>query len=335
MAVLESLPEVVAPVGVAKEVLALKRYNVGMQLAASIGAREKDSKVQVLVEEYLGLLRQESLSVETEWEDAADWSELCKETGLDRRIPLAPMALNVRCGGGALPGHHILVYARPEMGKSLFALNMAAGFLKAQRRVLYIGNEDSIHVLKKRMLVRLSGIPATEIDRDKAKEAEAIHLATVRSAGNLHMRHLHRGSCADVEMAVKEFQPEVLILDQIRNLEAKTADGKTTERLEAVATGVRGILARHHLVGVSVTQANDRTERYGQEPPIWLGMSDVDSSRTGLPAQVDLMVGIGGTRDMISRGERAISLAKNKLDGGPISREGFTCRFDTLLGRIE
>lgn len=334
MGVLDALPEAVAPVGVAKEVLQLKRYNVGMQLAASIGAREKESKLAVLVEEYLGLLKQEDLSTETEWEDAVSWADLSKETGTACRVPLAPTELNVRCGGGALPGHHLLIYGRPEAGKSLFALNMAAGFLKQKKRTLYIGNEDSINGLKKRMLVRLSGIPAMEIDRDAKKEAEAVRLAELRSAGNLFMRHLHRGSCADVERAVKELQPEVLFLDQIRNLEAKTSEGKTTERLEAVATSVRGIIARHNLIGVSVTQANDRTERYGQEPPIWLSMADVDSSRTGLPAQVDLMIGIGGSKEMIAKGQRAISLAKNKLYGGPNSKEGFICEFDTILGRV-
>lgn len=335
LGLLDNLPDAVAPMGVAKEVLELKRYNLGMQLAAAIGAREKDSKVAMLTEEYLGLLRQESLSQETEWEDAADWDDLSQETGLSRRIPLMPMELNKRTGGGALPGHHMLVYARPEMGKSLFALNLAAGFLKLGKRVLYIGNEDSIHVLKKRMLVRLSGISAEEIDRDANKAGQAIALAKERSAGNLIMRHLHRGSCADVEAAVKEASPDVLVLDQIRNLEARTSEGKMTERLETVATQVRAILARHHLVGVSVTQANDRTERYGQEPPIWLGMSDVDSSRTGLPAQCDLMIGIGGNREMIAKGQRAISLAKNKLYGGPGSREGFIVEFDTILGRVK
>ena len=44
-------------------------------------------------------------------------------------------------------------------------------------------------------------------------------------------------------------------------------------------------------------------------------MSDVDSSKTGIPASADLMIGIGGDAVMKSNGTLGISLPKNKLSG--------------------
>ena len=63
-----------------------------------------------------------------------------------------------------------------------------------------------------------------------------------------------------------------------------------TQGLNRIAIQFRSLLLDYGLIGVSVTQANDRTQHSGQEPPIWLGLGDVDSSRTGLPAQADLML---------------------------------------------
>jgi len=44
-------------------------------------------------------------------------------------------------------------------------------------------------------------------------------------------------------------------------------------------------------------------------------MSDVDSSKTGLPASADLMIGLGMDHTMQANGMLGISLCKNKLSG--------------------
>lgn len=40
------------------------------------------------------------------------------------------------------------------------------------------------------------------------------------------------------------------------------------------------------------------------------------------------MLGIGGNAEMIARGQRALSIAKNKLHSGPKSRDGLIVEFD-------
>lgn len=321
---------------VVQDALELKRFNKGMELASAIGSQAPEEKQRKLLEEFQSLLGATSLqSLKGEWEEAVDWADLDSVVGQAKRIPFSIKTLTERTNGGALPGHSILIYGRPEVGKSLLALEMTAGMLWQKQRVLYIGNEDSINVLKKRMLVRLSGKTEIEIDSSPGVRAKAVATAMEKADSRLRMLHLHRGAASDVERAIEEFEPTVLVLDQIRNLQAQTAEGKTTQRLEQVASDVRYLLAQYHLIGISVTQANDRSEGYKQKPPIWLSLADIDSSRTGLPAQMDLIVGVGADENMMQRNQRALSLPKNKLSSAQNAHEGFIVDYDIEHGRVK
>lgn len=328
MGFMNDLPDAPSPSNTAKIVLELKRHNVGMELAAAIAGQDQ-RKANKLMQRYADLMKATELRSSVQYEDAVSWEQLDEVVGDANRIPIAPKILNERCNGGALPGHHILVFGRPEMGKSTFVINMARGFLKSGQRVLYIGNEDNINVLKKRMRCRLTLLTEREIAADPARANKLAHEREIENGGQLFMRHLHNATGSDVDAAIEQFEPTVLVLDQIRNQQLKGGDGASmTQKLEGVAIEHRNRLARYGLVGVSVTQANDRTERYGQEPPEWLTMADIDSSRTGLPAQADLIVGIGGKAEQIARGQRAISICKNKLSSDEKSKQGFYVNYD-------
>jgi hypothetical protein len=46
-----------------------------------------------------------------------------------------------------------------------------------------------------------------------------------------------------------------------------------------------------------------------------LDMGDIDSSSTGIPAQADVLIGIGADKDDQASNRRVISLIKNKRSG--------------------
>jgi hypothetical protein len=69
-------------------------------------------------------------------------------------------------------------------------------------------------------------------------------------------------------------------------------------------------LKEHEVVGISVTQAGDS----GQNK-IFLEVGDVDFSNVGIPAQADLMIGVGADEKLKATNTRGISLPKNKLSG--------------------
>ncbi len=147
--------------------------------------------------------------------------------------------------------------------------------------------------------------------------------------GLLHIYHMEPGSVPEIEELVQEIKPEILVVDQFLNLDG-AGDGNT-KQMEANAKAIRNLLAKYDLVGVSVTQAGDRTERHNQEVPAWLGMGDVYASRTALAGQADLMLGLGFDEEMKAQGLRAVSIAKNKMAE---THEGFTVEADFSRSRM-
>lgn len=309
-----SIPNVVTAV------LGLQRYNAAAEFASAAMGGDND-KAKKLLEKVNDLWQRNTLDQEQR-HYASSVEEIFTVVGSERRIAVSPKSLNERIGGGCLPGHHILVFGRTEVGKSCFVINMAAGFIRRGLKVLYVGNEDEINVVKARFICRLTKKTWPEVERDK----EAAIRDFIRFESQLRMLHLQPGSIGSLNKDIEEFEPGVVIVDQIRNMTGPE-DGMT-QRLEGNAIRFRNLISEYNLVGVSVTQAGNRDQRHGEDSPIWLSSGDVDSSRVGLPAQVDLMLGIGASNDMMQRGQRAISMCKNKLAATPNSREGFIVSVD-------
>jgi hypothetical protein len=97
-------------------------------------------------------------------------------------------------------------------------------------------------------------------------------------------------------------------------------------QLEAAATAIRNIGKQANVLAVSVTQAGDSAS-----DKLILDQGDVDFSNTGIPAQADLMVGIGVDAQHEAEGIRVFNLPKNKIGG---VHEHFPVRIYTQLSRV-
>lgn len=311
-----SVPNIVAAV------LSVKRYNASAEFASAAMSGDVE-KAKKLLETVNELWQRDSLDQEERFY-AESGEDIFKVVGTEKRIAISPAALNSKIGGGVLPGHHIHIFGRTEVGKSAFSINLASGFVRRGYPVLYVTNEDSANVTKSRFMCRI--LKSTWQEIESRKSASVKEFAKLGGEERLRVVHLQPGSVSSLRRDIDEFKPAVVVIDQIRNLSGP--EEGMTQRLEANAIKFRNLISEHSLIGVSVTQAGDRSIRHNEDPPIWLSSGDVDSSRVGLPAQVDLMLGIGGNFEMMGRGQRAISLVKNKLASGPNSREGIIVQFD-------
>jgi hypothetical protein len=325
MAALAQPDSVLSSSNIVSAVLGLKRYNASAEFASAAMGGDAD-KAQKLLGVVNELWQRDNLDQE-ERIYAASIDDIFAVVGAERRIKVSPASLNERIGGGVLPGHHILIFGRTEVGKTAFTINLAAGFIKRGFKVLYVGNEDEINVTKGRFICRLTRRTWSEVEADKRVTSKLF----VDAGGESLLRcvHLQPGSVESTRRDIDEFEPAVIVVDQLRNMSGP--EEGMTQRMEGNAIRFRNLISEYGLVGVSVTQAGNRDQRHNEDSPIWLSSGDVDSSRVGLPAQVDLMLGIGGNAEMLQRGQRAISMVKNKLASGPNSREGFITQFD--LGR--
>lgn len=282
----------------------IKLERTGMALAAALAGRRPVDEVRSALAAYEEALADED---DEEADEPEDWGSVLRAS-IDRssRIPLSPRSLNQHIGGGVIKGHNITIFGRPESGKTALALTMACGFARRGMRVLYIGNEDPIRDLMIRVLSNLSDMTLDEIAQDPER---AERLAYEKGAGRVFMRELAPGSIQQIEALVKRHKPDVLFVDQLRNITSGKSDNYT-QLLDKNAQAVRALGKKYGMVTVSVTQAGDSAS--GR--PI-LDQGDVDSSNTGIPGAADLMIGVGVTEALDSAGQRMLSLCKNKPGG--------------------
>lgn len=231
-------------------------------------------------------------------------------TSLESRIRLWPKALHARTDG-ASPGHHICFFGRPGIGKSLMAINSTAGHLFDRHRVLYIGNEDPISSIRRRIYVRLARTDYARFEADP----KAHHQKLVESGiGGLNAFRLTPGSAREIDVLIRRTSPNILVIDQLRNMHAGESGSSGAARIDAAAQEVRNLLGKYSLVGYSLTQAG-AGEHGKNDYKAFLGKADIDQSKTGLPGATDLLAGIGCTPNMLAAHQRGISLLKNKLKG--------------------
>ena len=151
-----------------------KRQSVGDAIALALANREEPAKVLELMSQYedLGHNEQEEQSDHSIFQAYSVENLVRTSFTSDNQIKLLPKELNDRVDGGARPGHHILVYARPEIGKTLFVLNLTAGFLIQGLPVLYIGNEDPASDILLRIVSRLSRMTKAQVLANPKKAEE-------------------------------------------------------------------------------------------------------------------------------------------------------------------
>ncbi len=311
-----------SPANVVDDLLATKRERKGHELANALLTNTGDTST--LIREYDALMAQDSLSETEASETRQGYSvkELCdKGFDPDGLIQVWPPSLNQRLDGGVKPGHHIVVFGRPEMGKTLVVIEMMAGFVSQGLSVLYVGNEDPINDINMRIVNRLSGMTKFEVLNDP-DVADAL----IREKGYelLIMASLAPGTPREITALIQEHTPDVLVLDQLRNLNMH--NDNYTLALSEAATQARMWAKRYSCVVVSVTQAGDSASGKAV-----LDLGDVDYSNTGIPAAADLMIGIGATDKNLMRGELVLSLPKNKISG---KHEYFAVLADPMLSQL-
>lgn len=288
-------------------VLQAKQKEVGESLAAAIVSNKETEE---LASSYVEILKAQSLDsivdkgVEV-FRDVNLEELINEELSTEHSLELYPQALGNKLESGVRPGDHIIVYARPETGKTAICLSFSGGFCRQGADGIYFGNEDRVQRLLLRQVSNLTGLTTSEIRQDphgamaRAKEAGIDHVTFVS---------LSPGTPAIIEEYVERYKPRWIIVDQLRNLYMK-ADNRVIQ-LEAAATALRNIGKRHGCVVISVTQAGDSAS--GKEV---LDMGDVDFSNTGIPAQADVMIGVGVSPALEQQNVRMLSLPKNKLGG--------------------
>lgn len=317
--------EEISPSNVADECLAQAERTLALHLSSALVSGDKN--IPELLDRYRNLSEsfgKQNSNVDDHSNEftAIPVGELFSESESVRKIKLLPNALNERIGGGIEPGDNILIYARPEVGKSLFAINATCGFLAQGYRVLYYGNEDPTQRMVRRVVCRLSGMDQNEVRTNPTKAAD---LATRRGYDKFTFVKGGSNTLDEIRNKLEHIKPDILVIDQLRNI--KTKNENRVLQLEEAAQGARQIANDYSIPVINVTQAGDSAEG-----KLVLTQGDVDYSNTGIPGAMDLMVGIGANDEYLRRQMRRVTLPKNKLNN---DHSSFDVVVNEQLSKVE
>lgn len=303
--------EVSAP-NITALVISSKLHELQLELSTALANDDPPDKINSLMETY------KQLAVATSLEDLADLgaSEVMTEIDVDALeqarlqrgslLELYPKSLNDKLDGGMERGDHVVLYGPTEIGKTANAITIASGFARQGAVGLYLINEDKTSRIARRFVYCLSSMSKPEVQNDPARAQE---LADRRGLKRIIVIGIAPGSLQQIDALAKKYKPDWMVVDQLRNITTGTRNNRVVQ-LEEAATGIRNILKARDIAGVSITQAGDSATN-----KVFLETGDVDFSNVGIPAQADLMIGVGANEEMLARNERGISLPKNKLSG--------------------
>jgi archaellum biogenesis ATPase FlaH len=304
------------------EVIEQKRERNSLELTQAL-TTNKDEKVSELWAE-----RELLISGDINSDDrnnvviAPDLKEIFKARSAENRLSVTPPQLNEALEGGFLRGHHCVLFAVTDLGKTLFSLDLARNFITNGYKVLYVCNEDPLSDLLERFLVSFTGRDKWAV-RQHYDKAQA--LAEKLGWDRMIWAELTPGTLGEIQSLIEEHKPDVLFVDQLRNLDV--GENNFVRTLEKAAQGVRKLSKAHNLVAISITQAGDSADGKAV-----LGRGDIDNSNVGIPGTADLMLGIGATQDQEFNGIRTFSFPKNKVSG---NKQPVLATFNTKIMRAE
>jgi len=282
----------------------VKLETLGHKLTEAIAAGNAD-RIAELVSEYERFANGGFDEDEKRVYNKKSVSDIVSATTGHALVPIFPASFSEQVDGGVVKGSHVLIFGRPDSGKTMMSITNAVGLLKEGHKVLYVGNEDPDDQMLMRLVCAITGMPKHEVIDDPVR-AEAIALQ--HGYENLVFAGLAPGTMPEIRRLIEEYKPDVLFIDQLRNLNMFEAN--KVLQLEKAAQQARTLGKQYGVTVFSVTQAGDSAEG-----KLVLTMGDVDFSNTGIPGQMDLMIGVGVDEAARRRDSIMLSVCKNKING--------------------
>ena len=223
------------------------------------------------------------------------------------KFNLAPLKEAVH---GVGEGNLIIIFARPEAGKTAFWVNLVAGidgFASQGAKVCALINEEPAIRTQMRLINAHTGMTMDEIRADI--ESANKKWAEVRQ--NIHILDTVDWSLDSVDEFVQKEKPDILVIDQLDKVGVTGTFARTDEKLRAIYTGAREVAKRNDCCVIAISQASaDGQGKFD------LTFDMMEGSKTGKAAEADVIIGVGH-RDKMDTDERVRSLAisKNKITG--------------------
>jgi replicative DNA helicase len=180
---------------------------------------------------------------------------------------------------GMNPGEYIVLAARPSMGKTTLAMNIAASVIKNSGNVLVFSAETTKENIIERMISQLSGIPLGRIKTGKFEDSDWHKLEF--GVRQLKGKDFNINDVASIPVSRvaaiarkynRQKSVDLIIVDYLQLLEAKGEN--ETIRVGNVSKSLRAIAKQTNSVVLAIAQLNREGESIKKRP----SMKDIRQS---------------------------------------------------------
>lgn len=246
-----------------------------------------------------------------------NWEDMSMDTLLEANQIQSQWKFNIpslkRRVEGISGGHLVVVGARPNTGKTSFHASIIAspqGFAHQGAKCMILCNEESYDRVGARYLAAATSMSLDEIRQNKSLALSRYE--PVRS--NILVKDSTGKDMSWVEAIVKNYKPDIVVLDMGDKFAAKTSD-KSDVYLKDAAIHARNIAKQYGCAIIWMSQLSAVAEG-----KIHVDQSMLEGSKTGKAAETDLMILISKNPQVEGTDEadaqRHLNIAKNKLKGG-------------------
>jgi len=252
--------------------------------------------------------------------------ELIKQLAVTSKWQFNLMRLKENIGGVG-PGNLVIVFARPEVGKTAFWVSLVAGpngFAEQGANVHAFINEEPAVRTQMRAINCFTGLNREQVSENISKT----HEEWKKIKDNIKMIDTVDWTIQDIDSHCEKYKPDIIVIDQLDKINVSGTYARTDEKLRAVYTSAREIAKRRACVVIAISQAS--AEAHDRDH---ISFNMMENSKTGKAAEADLIIGIGNrTSNDPTNTTRILNVSKNKITGWhgdpPVKIDRYISRYD-------
>ena len=283
---------------------AMHKRNVAQKIAVQAteifnGKEEALSSIQNLLDSSNEVEKEEYDCVTSDIDNLLD----ALKDNTKWKFNLAPLRERVN---GVGEGNLLVVFARPESGKTAFWVNLLAGeegFLTQGAKVCALINEEPAIRTQMRLINAYTGMTFEEIQEDipTAKEKWS------QVSTNIKILDTVDWTLDKVDSFVAKEQPDIVVIDQLDKVHMPGNFARTDEKLRAIYTGAREIAKRRNCCIIAISQAS--ADASGK---LDITFDMMENSKTGKAAEADVIIGVGFRNKLDTDQDlRSLAISKN------------------------
>lgn len=213
--------------------------------------------------------------------------------------------------GGIGDGNLMIVFARPETGKTAFWVSLVSapdGFAEQGANIHAFINEEPAVRTQMRAISCYTGMTREEI-------VENIEVANGKwdlIKDNIKLFDTVDWTMDDIDSHCEKHKPDIIVIDQLDKVNIPGTYARSDEKLRAIYTSAREIAKRRNCAIIAISQASNDAHNKRH-----MDFNMMENSRTGKAAEADLIIGVGKRAEMDGEEniDRSLCITKNKING--------------------